>query len=290
MTVATPTPPPEFDIVIPAYNAGDVLPRVLADLARQPRISDCRVIVVNDGSTDDTAAALARAGGLPLEIIDQPNRGRAAARNAGLRMATAETVLFLDADIVPGERWLARHFTAQRARPGVIMGPIAQAGAGDSSGDHGDGTDGLYDLAVMFQRYSGSDRLAWVCVTAASLSVPREAVVAMGGFDERFSSWGPEDLELAFRLARTGLPTRALGGAPSLHLRPRRGAPLDRAALFEQLAYFHRKHHHPEVRAYVQYVTGKLSCEELYAATMGEPTPAGRTYFRPTQYFSEEPP
>lgn len=277
---------PEVDIVIPAYNAGDVLPRVLADLARQPRLADCRVIAVDDGSTDDTAAVLARASGLPLVIIAQPNGGRAAARNAGLRAATAETVLFLDADIVPGERWLARHLEAQRARPGVVMGPIAQADGGEGEAR----PDGLYDLADVFHRHAGGDRLAWVCVTAASLSAPRQAVIAAGGFDERFSAWGPEDLELAFRLARAGLPVRGLGGAPSLHLRPRRGAPLDRAALFEQLAYFHRKHQHPEVRAYVQYVTGKLSCEELYAATMGEPAPAGRTYFRPLEYFAEARP
>jgi glycosyltransferase involved in cell wall biosynthesis len=270
---------PQADIIIPAYNVGDVIARVLADLARQPGIDDCSVIVVNDGSTDDTAAVLARIERPRLTIVHQSNQGRAAARNAGLRQAVADIVLFLDADILAGERWLERHLAAQHAQPGVVMGPITQV---DS-----DASDGLYDLAAIFQGYSGTDRLAWACVTAASLSIPHRAAIVVGGFDEQFSSWGPEDLELAFRLSQAGLTTRALGGSPSVHLRPRRGAALDRARVFEQLAYFHRKHAHPEVRAYVQYVTGKLSCEELYAATTGEPVPSGRTYFRPGHFFSE---
>lgn len=274
---------PEADVIIPAYNAGGEIASVLAELARQSCIDRCRVIVVDDGSTDRTPAELARHDHLWLSVVRQSNSGRAGARNAGLRRATADIVVFLDADILVDEGWLDRHIAAQRAMPGVVMGPLADRAP--SSGEP-DREDGLYDLAGIFRRFSGTERLAWVCVTAASLSIPRRAALELGGFDLRFSSWGPEDLELAFRLSQAGLSVRALGGPPAVHLRPRRGAPLDRADLFEQLAYFHRKHPHPEVRAYVQYVTGKLSCEELYAATTGESAPQGRTYFRPTHYFS----
>jgi glycosyltransferase involved in cell wall biosynthesis len=276
-----------IDVVMPAYNAGGSISAVLAQLERQRGVDCFRVIVVNDGSTDDTAERLAGVTRSWIHVIEQEHGGRAAARNVGLRAVQADVVAFLDADILVDSGWLHRHLSAQRAHPGVIHGPIAQTPP-HAGGSAQDALDGLYELAAAFQRFSAGDDLAWVCVTAGSLSVPTRAVCEAGGFDPRFSGWGPEDVELGFRLHRSGLPIRALGGPPSIHLCPRRGTLLDRPRLFEQLTYFYRKHPHPEVRAYVRYVTGKLSCEELYAATTGRAAPGGRTYFRPCAYFSLE--
>lgn len=272
----------EVEVVIPAYNAERSIVPVLCLLARQRGVSCYRVIVVDDGSTDGTRDRLISLPYPWLTIVAQKHHGRAAARNAGLRAVEAEVVVFLDADILVDSGWLHRHLTAQRARPGVVNGPIV-----DRPGDPGpdDPLDGLYELAAVFRRYSGGDELPWVCVTAGSLSMPARAARAAGGFDARFSAWGPEDVELGFRLHRHGLSIRALGGPPSLHLCPRRGTQLDRGSIFDQLTHFYRKHPHPEVRAYIQYVTGKLSCEELYAATTGRAAPAGRTLFRPSAYF-----
>jgi glycosyltransferase involved in cell wall biosynthesis len=275
---------PLVDVVVPAYNAGREIDAVLECLAGQSALGRARVTVVDDGSTDDTGARLESfARGRPwLTVLRQPNLGRAAARNRGLAVATAPLVAFLDADILVDAEWLGRHLAAQQARPGMVMGEIVQGGEG------ADGpADGLYDLCAAFGRFSPGGALAWVCVTAGNLSAPRDAVLACGGFDTGFSGWGPEDLELAYRLVRAGLGVTALGGPASMHLRPRRGLPLDRTRLFEQLVYFHRKHESDEVRAYIQYVTGRLSCEELYAATTGRRAPPGRTYFRPVEYFAD---
>lgn len=266
--------------MVPAYNAGATIAAVLGRLGRQR--GAFRVILVDDGSTDDTAERAAALAAPWLTLVEQDNRGRAAARNAGLAAVEADVVVFLDADILVDDGWLERHLAAQRPGPAVVNGPIAQ---GPRAG--GD-LDGLYELAAAFQQLSGGDELAWVCVTAGSLSMPTRAARDAGGFDRRFAGWGPEDVELGFRLHRAGLPIRALGGPAGLHLCPRRGSPLDRAALFDQLTYLHRKHPHPEVRAYIRYVTGTLSREELYAATTGRPAPGERTYFRPTSYFSSQ--
>lgn len=87
--------------LIPAYNAVSFITSALDSIARQTRLPD-EVIVVDDGSTDDTAAAVKEWASahpaIELRLIPQANAGASAARNAALRAARAELVAFLDAD------------------------------------------------------------------------------------------------------------------------------------------------------------------------------------------------
>jgi|HubBroStandDraft_6_1064221.scaffolds.fasta_scaffold04285_9 glycosyltransferase involved in cell wall biosynthesis len=87
---------PRVSIVIAVYNGAPTIERALASVFAQT-YTDYEVIVVNDGSTDDTAAVLARFGDR-IRVITQSNRGLSAARNAGVRASTGEYVAFLDDD------------------------------------------------------------------------------------------------------------------------------------------------------------------------------------------------
>lgn len=87
-------PSPRLSVVIPAYNAGTfLLPAALS--AVEAAGADAEVIVVDDGSTDQSLATLA---GLPIRVLRQANAGEAAARNAGVRAAAGRFVTFLDGD------------------------------------------------------------------------------------------------------------------------------------------------------------------------------------------------
>ena len=89
---------PRVSVVVPAFNAERTLVRALdSTLAQTIPPGDVDVIVCNDGSTDGTAALLEAYAGR-VTVIHQPNRGRAAARNACLERATGEFLAFLDAD------------------------------------------------------------------------------------------------------------------------------------------------------------------------------------------------
>ena len=87
---------PRVSIVIAVYNGASTVERALASVFAQT-YTDYEVIVVNDGSTDDTAAVLARFGDR-IRVLTQANRGLSAARNAGVRVSTGEYVAFLDDD------------------------------------------------------------------------------------------------------------------------------------------------------------------------------------------------
>lgn len=109
-----------FSVIIPAYNSGKTIKNALDSLLMQTRLDLIQeVIVVDDGSTDDTAGKVegyclrkkdsSNGMMLPIILIQQTNAGPAAARNAGMRRANGQYIAFLDAD----DEWVAEKIEKQ---------------------------------------------------------------------------------------------------------------------------------------------------------------------------------
>ena len=96
--------PPLFSVVIPAYNARKFIPLTIESILRQT-VQDFEIVVVNDGSTDDTLEVLQGVGDPRLRVITRENGGECAARNQGFREARGKYIAFLDSDDV----WLPNH-------------------------------------------------------------------------------------------------------------------------------------------------------------------------------------
>jgi glycosyltransferase involved in cell wall biosynthesis len=94
-------------VVIPAYNCGSYIGRTIDSVLTQSRLPD-EVIVVDDGSTDNTAA-VSTSYGSRVNYIYQPNAGASAARNAGIKAANSEWIAFLDGD----DEWLVDNLKMQ---------------------------------------------------------------------------------------------------------------------------------------------------------------------------------
>lgn len=94
----------KISIIIPSYNCGKYIPRLLASLEKQ-LTSEVEVLVVNDGSTDDTLAVLGQFKG--IKVIDKPNGGVSSARNAGLEIAQGEYIAFIDADDMVSDNYVS---------------------------------------------------------------------------------------------------------------------------------------------------------------------------------------
>src|SRR5882724_669932 len=83
-------------VIIPTYNRAAFVTVAVDSALNQTRVPD-EIIVVDDGSTDETDRVL-RQYGPPVRVVRQENRGRSAARNVGLSQATGDAVMFLDSD------------------------------------------------------------------------------------------------------------------------------------------------------------------------------------------------
>lgn len=111
---------PSISVVIPAFNCASYISRSLNSVLEQC-VSELEIIVVNDGSTDDTAAVLAGYADR-IRVVDQENQGVAAARNRGLELATGDWIAFLDADDVWHQHKLSLQLrVAQRFSDAVLV-------------------------------------------------------------------------------------------------------------------------------------------------------------------------
>ncbi len=210
---------PRFSVVIPTWNREDSLRRVLFALARQQDAPPFEVIVVDDGSTDGTPGLLARACGLPLRTLRQPNRGPAAARNRGVAAAQGALVAFLGDDTVPEPGWLATHAEAHAglgptdAVLGRVDWPLAPP---PSAFLH---YINEYGAQFGFALIDDPEEVPFNFLYTSNLSLPR-TLLGEEPFDVSFPHAAWEDVELAWRLKKRGLRLRYRPGARVIHHHP----------------------------------------------------------------------
>ena len=218
-------------VVVPTYRRPDLLARCLDALrAQEFPPGEWEVLIADDATDDATRAQVAAAAVAfaPVPIRYLPitaTQGPAAARNAGWRAAAGEVIAFTDDDCVPDPGWLAAGLAAldsadADAAGGRIVVPLPP-----------DPTDYERDAA-------GLEHAEFATANAFAR---RSALVAVGGFDQRFSAAWREDSDLQFALITAGRSIVPAPGAVVVHpVRPARwGISLSqqRKARFEALLY-----------------------------------------------------
>lgn len=200
-------------VIIPARDAGATIEECLRAVLQQAWAGEpLEVIVIDDGSTDDTAA---RVGRFPVTLLAQPHLGPAAARNRGALAASGEILLFTDADCAPARDW-ARRLSAALADPHVV------------------GAKGTYrtrqtEPLARFVQFEYEEKYARLArqtaidfVDTYSAAYRRCVFLEQGGFDEGFPSASVEDQELSFRLAARGCKLVFVPDAVVYHHHPTR--------------------------------------------------------------------
>ncbi len=194
---------PLVSVVIPAYNAQAHLAECVSSVQRQRGEFGLEIVIVDDGSTDLTAAV---AGSLPDVIcVSQANAGPSAARNAGVRRSRGEWVAFLDADdLWPADSLSARLAVAQRLpEAALVFGDCQQFN------ETGPWRATLFESGGLGTRTwgrSGTVPNAYAAllrnnfITTGTVLVRRQLLQDHGGFSEDLRL--VEDLELWLRLAR----------------------------------------------------------------------------------------
>lgn len=194
-----------LSIIIATKDRASYLRRALASFEAQVGAPSFEVIVVDNGSSDDTKGvvdAQAARERFPLTYVyeAEPNRGKA--RNRGIERATGYLVLFCDDDVIAPPGFLAAHEAAHVTSNLVVNGPILNVASYD---------DRPKPTLANYSR-------AFLCT--CNVSVPRHALAAVSGFDEDFKLYGWEDTELGVRLREAGLRWTFAWDAYIWHIKP----------------------------------------------------------------------
>lgn len=188
-----------LSVVIPTYRDG-ARARAAAEAMLAQALPDGvahEVIVVDDGSDDDTPDHLARSTDPRLRVVRLPvNVGRSAARNAGAADARGDGIVFMDCDCLPtSDGFLAAHLTALAEGAVASTGDVTGADGGFWERYQRDASARRARQHAAGVRYSGSSQ---------NLAVDRAAFERIGGFDTGYTRYGFEDRDLLLRLAAVG--------------------------------------------------------------------------------------
>jgi glycosyltransferase involved in cell wall biosynthesis len=219
-------------VVVTTYNSPATLRLVLLALGRQS-ILPSEALVADDGSSPETAEAVAQAAGrLPFRIVHvwQPHEGFRAARsrNNAIHLARGQCVAFLDQDTLPHRDWMERHLRrAGRGRMGLghvlnmqaeRAGPLTEAdilsGAFETAHDRSEERR----LAVLQWRFLGyalcrslgMGKEGRPKLRSCNASAHIEDLRRVNGFDEAYVGWGQEDDDLGRRLYWAGVRPQIL--------------------------------------------------------------------------------
>jgi GT2 family glycosyltransferase len=239
-----------ISVVVPTYNRLDTLRHVIPALVAQDVGPGAFEVIVADSRSDDgTAEYLAEVARTAPHIrhLPGPYTGRAAARNAGVGAARAPIVLFTDADIIASPDLLAVHLArhAADAEPKAVVGCEVQVDSYaqyENKRDHPELRRPLHPPARK--------KISWLFFLTGNASVRRADLERVGGFDENFTGYGHEDLELGYRLEQAGIAIHYASDAVNYHWHP---VPFDQQQGRMELAgrstvRFFRKHPTLDVR------------------------------------------
>ncbi len=191
------------------YNRAPLLERVLEACFEQTAADAYEVVLVNDGSTDGTAEVIARArerATCRFVAIDQANAGLAKGRNAGIAASSGERIIFIDDDVLPLPNFVEEHLRSHAAHPLAIV----RGGAINV-----ENFEDLPPPVWSIKDYSGN--YFWT----TNVSVPLATIRAIGGFNESFSEYGWEDIDVGLRLRLAGVKAVFNPKALAYHYKPR---------------------------------------------------------------------
>jgi len=184
---------PTVSVIIPTYNRAEVLPRAIESVLAQT-YEDFELIIVDDGSTDNTEEIIQSYEFEKIRYVYQENQGANAARNTGIRTANGEYISFLDSD--------------DKFRPEKIKKSIyfLESSPDDCGGVHHSHTvirnDKIVNIAIARQEGLGINKLSKsnIIGTFSSFTTRKEILEAIGYLDEQLDA--SQDYDLYLRIAK----------------------------------------------------------------------------------------
>jgi glycosyltransferase involved in cell wall biosynthesis len=192
-----------LSVILPTYNRANILKRTLEaykNQINQDRIVE--ILVVDDGSVDETAQVVSQAAECSttrIRHLGQENKGLGAARNHGIREATGEIVLFGDDDIIPAPNMVAEHLAwhEKYSEPAIaVVGAVPWSPEVRPTP--------LMKWWGLNGLHFNENEVYWPAGLYCNTSVKLTFLKDNGIFDERIRHYGYEDVELSYRLVKKG--------------------------------------------------------------------------------------
>jgi len=228
-------------VIIPTYNRLDELKLTLDSLVSQQSSYEFEVIVADDGSYEDTKSLIDRyIGNLNIKYCFQEDKGFRAgsARNMGIKLSKGDICIFIDNGIILHSQAIESHINTHinEQVPCIVLGYVygfeTEKGREEelisiiTQNSPDDAIDMLrraemYDIRESCYQVLGSDLWKWpapfVVCFSCNLSVTRDMLIKVDMFDEFFTGWGSEDLDLGLSLFKSGVKFILSRGASSIH-------------------------------------------------------------------------
>ena len=184
-------------IIVPTYNRKDLIKKTVSSIeALDFDPSAFELIVVDDGSDDGTKEYFEdyrRRTGLSFSYVWQKNKGPAAARNAGLRLAKGEFIAFTDSDCIVDRNWL-NMLVSGFTSPNIAVVGGSVRGVGEDIFSQYFEYAGIYNTRIVGENV--------IYVLTLNACYRRNVILELDGFSERFRKPGGEDPELCIRIKK----------------------------------------------------------------------------------------
>lgn len=224
------------DVIVPVHNAPQDVMSCLSALIEH-RTSRMRIILVDDGSDEETSSLLRRhVSDFPQDVLIRHGaaKGYSGAINAGLRASEAEVMIFLNSDAIVTSRAILNLVTALERSPGIgLAGPLSNAATWQSVPEQL-GQDGDYlvnplpegwsaeDMAALCERLPGDPHICVPALNGFCLAVRRQVADTIGHLDQNaFPEGYGEETDYCFRATDNGFGLRIAADAYVFHAKSR---------------------------------------------------------------------
>ena len=273
----------DASVIIPVYNQKNSLAVTLTFFNFQTYSHDrFEVIVIDDGSTDNLQQYfeehLRYGVSYDIRYMRQENKGRAAARNAGVLLANGKRLIFCDADRFPDKNYVKKHI-----EEGMIGEKIAVIGCPmeffGKLGILSSEKPNIYmqkikkysrapayykKITSVFNAEGFTDsKIVWAAFLVGNSSMDLEEFIKVEKFDEDFKSWGFEHFELALRMQLDGVIFRNSPDILNFHIPHARGIGFYERGLEYSIEMLKKKHEKYNFECFYRFFKGELSLQEF---------------------------
>lgn len=221
----------KLSVVIGTHNQRHVLKKTLESLFHQTLSPELYEIQLIDSSSIDGTDKMVEElrPTCRFDYVRVENKGKAAARNIGIKKATGEIILLTDADMVADPKLLEEHLLAHEKKEnasfeGLTINPDGKP--------------------YIRERFRARKKLKWSYFLTGNLSIRKAHLIEAGLFDENFKGYGWEDIELGYRLHQMKIPLYYLPSAVNHHDHPvsKEGMVERKFEMGKSAALFYKKH------------------------------------------------